>query len=75
MDKETKIPNIPTSQSEPVPKEQNVPAGEINITVIQAAIDDRFKKNEEDIKNINNLMLVGFFVLQLINFIGISSIF
>lgn len=64
MQKRTKASNkIEPIPSEPVPIEKNVPAGEVNTTVIQAAIDDRFKKNEETLKTVNNLMLVGFFVL------------
>ena len=63
MIKVAKNSQILASQSEPIPKEKNVPAVEVNITVIQAAIDDRFKKNEEDIKNTNTLVILGFFVL------------
>ncbi len=60
---EVKVDDEINAKDQPIPKEENVPAGDVNITVIQAAIDDRFKKNEADLKDVNNLMRLGFFIL------------
>ncbi len=62
-DPETRVREGVYNDNQPIPIEENAPAGELTISALQAAVDDRFKKNEADLEKVNHLMLLGFFVL------------
>lgn len=61
---EIKVGDGVHASDQPTPIQENVPAGQLAITALQAAVDARFKKNEAELEKINQFMLLGFFVLM-----------